>query len=127
MTDTLVLARWVIDERHPAASWPRAAAILLRQELEATLARFWAAAGWTGMADARSRHQFIALPACCRSADDTLATSLRHVWLRLTRACHGGTYELPPTREQLLAWAETIERFRAVAGPLPAVRPAITP
>jgi hypothetical protein len=138
MSDGLALARWVIDQRQPEASWPRAAAILLRQDLEKALADYWAAAGWAAMADARFRHQMIALPVCVRGGDDdlALAAAVRHVWLRLTRACHGGIYELAPTRDQLLAWADTIERFRAlaavsavaaVAASAPRARGAVTP
>ena len=39
MSAGLDLARWIIDERRPDGSCPRAAAILLRQHLEATMAR----------------------------------------------------------------------------------------
>ena len=39
MSAGLDLARWIIDEHRPDGSCPRAAAILLRQHLEATMAR----------------------------------------------------------------------------------------
>jgi hypothetical protein len=110
MSDGLTLARGVVDRRQPPTSWPRAAAILLRQELEAELGRYWAAAGCPQMGDARLRHQLIALTSLAGDGGN-LPAEIRHVWFRLTRASHGGTYELPPTGDQLLSWSATIERF----------------
>lgn len=118
MTTTVHLARWVIDERHPTDSWPRAAAVLLRQRLEDTMAEHWRAVGRPTMASARTRHQLIALGWYLPKAEggDRLAAEVRLVWLRLTLACHGGTYELPPTAEQLLTWADVVDRLSAVVG-----------
>jgi hypothetical protein len=79
--------------------------------------RHWSALGRPTMADAATRHQLIALPWCPpdRPELQALAAEVRHVWLRLTRACHGGSYDLPPGRDQLLAWADVLERFDEVA------------
>ena len=87
MSAGLDLARWIIDEHRPDGSCPRAAAILLRQHLEATMAR-----------------RRVALP----DVDDPLAAEVRHVWVQLTRASRGHFPGGSASREQLEAWAEVI-------------------
>ena len=81
---TVELARWVIDERHPTDCWPRAASVLLRQQLENTMAEHWRAIGRPTMANARTRHQLIAL-AWYLPEGGELAAELRHTWVQLTR------------------------------------------
>lgn len=114
MSEALQLATWVIEHRHPRSAWPRAAAILLRQHLEAVVAGHWHQHQAPGMASARQRNQLIALPTFSPGAED-LAEQLRLTWYQLTRACHGGAYQLAPSGDQLLAWAATIERFAAAS------------
>lgn len=111
------MARWVIDQRHPTDTWPRAAAILLRQHLELALAEHWRNGRYPTMADASLRSQLIALPSFVGDAD--LATRVRHVWFRLTRACHDGTYDLQPTASQLRGWADIVEAFEMATAVFP--------
>lgn len=71
----LTSARAVVQEPSivPAGVWGRAAAILARQGLEYALRRRWAAVNWPAMADAKMKHQLIALPTYCEGFAD-LAT-----------------------------------------------------
>jgi hypothetical protein len=84
----------------PATDRIAAAAILGRQAIEAAVASFWFRTGHPAMATVDSRVQFIALPVYLREPDG-LATEARHAWLRLTRLCHTGTYELRPNESEL--------------------------
>lgn len=115
----LALAAWIVESRHPASSWPRAAAILLRQHLEAVVADHWQQRGVPGMGEASQRHQLIALPCYCGGAEE-LAAQIRLTWYQLTRVCHGSAYQVVPTADQLLGWAGVIEQFatasRAMVG-----------
>lgn len=110
----LTSARAVVQEPSivPAGVWGRAAAILARQGLEYALRRRWAAVNWPAMADAKMKHQLIALPTYCEGFAD-LATEMRFIWAQLSNACHAGTYRLDPSPEQLLNWIDRIEHFES--------------
>lgn len=116
--DPLTLARAVVEDPGslPPGSWARAGAVLARQGLEEALALVWTFVDLPGMASAAMRHQLIALPSYAPCGDE-LARDVRHAWLLLTRACHAGTYDLPPTPEQLLGWIDTVDRFQRTCGP----------
>jgi hypothetical protein len=101
MSAGLDLARWIINEHRPDGSCPRAAAILLRQRLEATMAR----------------HRMA--PA---EVDDGLAGEVRHVWVQLTRASRGHFPAGSASREQLAAWAEVIARIEELPAGAPTFR-----
>ena len=101
MSAGLDLARWIIDEHRPDGSCPRAAAILLRQHLEATMAR-----------------RRVALP----EVDDQLAGQVRQVWVQLTRASRGHFPAGSANREQLEAWAEVIARLEELPAQTPTLR-----
>lgn len=91
----LDLARWILEERLADGPSSRAAALLLRQHLEATVARH--------------RQLLVGLP-CGVASDDCLAVEAREAWTRLRRACVGGC-DRPPSRQQLIEWAEVIVRL----------------
>ena len=103
MSAGLDLARWIIDEHRPDGSCPRAAAILLRHRLEATMARRRVTLG--GL-----RHD-----ECCATAlspdDEQLAGQVRAVWVQLTRATRREVPAGSVSRQQLEAWAEVIARL----------------
>lgn len=91
-----------------AGLWPRAAALLARQALEAALDEFWREKG-LALDDCSMRPQLICLPRFLE--DETLATSLGHAWSALTHACHHHPYELPPTAGELQQWIAITRRF----------------
>jgi hypothetical protein len=101
MSAGLDLARWIIDEHRPDGSCPRAAAILLRQHLEATMAR-----------------RRMALP----DVDDQLGREVRHVWVQLTRATRGHFPAGSTSREQLEAWADVIAQLEGLPAQAPTLR-----
>jgi hypothetical protein len=41
-------------------------------------------------------------------SDDGVARRAHHAWTALSRAAHFHPYELPPTREELVAWHEVV-------------------
>jgi hypothetical protein len=91
----LDVARCILDERLADGRSSRAAAILLRQHLEATVAR---------------HRQLIVGPPWGVPSDDCLAVEARDAWMRLRRACHGGC-DHPPSRQQLIQWADVLARL----------------
>lgn len=90
------------------SAWPRAAALLARQELEASLETFW---GETvlGMTRAPARARM----SCLRFYlhDEPLAADLTYTWTALTRATHHHPYELDPTRAEVLSLIEATRRI----------------
>jgi len=84
--------------------WPRAAALLARQALEAAMGELWA-----------SKRQAAALSGCsmrsqelCLTAYLDPGTASRAVYLlaALSRACHYHPYELAPTAAELTGWLD---------------------
>jgi hypothetical protein len=93
--------------------WPRAAAHLCRQALEASLAQWWAKR-LPGMENATMRAQLACLPTYL--TDDGLAGRVAYTWSGLSEACHHHVYELAPTATELSAWLDTAtELVEAVA------------
>jgi hypothetical protein len=85
--------------------WPRAAALLCRQSLEVALRTFWSLRG-RGTEVCSARAQLLCLG---RYLDDEALGRRAHLaWTALSRACHHHAYDLPPTREELLALCETV-------------------
>src|SRR5262245_19703890 len=102
--DVLAAARALLKraDRETAGLWPRAAALLARQALEAALDDFWRQKG-LALHDAPTRPQLI----CLRSyVDEAVAGRLHHAWAALSRACHHHPYELAPAADELAAWME---------------------
>jgi hypothetical protein len=114
MSAGLDVARWIIDERRPDGSCPRAAAILLRQRLEATMARRRVALG--------GPRPYESCAAMLLRDDERLAGQVRQVWVQLTRASHGHFPAGPASREQLAAWAEVIARIEELPAGAPTFR-----
>ena len=85
--------------------WPRAAVLLQRQALEVALKTYWSAKA-RGVEECSTRAQFLCLGSYLRN--EPVARRAHLAWTALSRAAHFHPYELPPTREELLAWHDTI-------------------
>ncbi len=81
--------------------WPRAAVLLQRQAMEVALKTFWSAKA-RGVEECSTRAQFLCLGSYLRN--EPVARRAHLAWTALSRAAHFHPYELPPTREELLAW-----------------------
>lgn len=106
-TDAAMLlkaAHVVIERRNQATRgvWPKAAALLGRQALEAAITeRFPSLAGAAG------RHRNLCLPYLL--GDDALARDLIQSWGALSHATHHHAYDLPPTAGELGRWLGAVE------------------
>ena len=85
--------------------WPRAAVLLQRQALEVALKTYWSAKA-RGVEECSTRAQFLCLGNYLR--DESIARRAHQVWAALSRAAHFHPYELPPTREELLRWHDSV-------------------
>ena len=84
--------------------WPRAAALLARQALEAAMAELWAANRQTvGLSASTLRSQELCLTAYL---DPGTASRAAYLFAALSRACHYHPYELPPTAAELTGWLD---------------------
>jgi hypothetical protein len=115
--DLLAAAR-DIQERPAAATaglWPRAAAFLARQALEAGLAQLWDSSPATaGLSRCTTRSQLACLPDVL---DAPTARRVAYVWAALTAACHHHAYELAPTAAELTSWFEALDELLARISP----------
>jgi hypothetical protein len=91
-----------------AGLWPRAAALLGRQALEAALADLWRRKR-LNLAACPGRIQLLCLPTYL--GDAALAGRAAHAWAALSHACHYRTYELAPTATELGAWLDVVAEF----------------
>jgi hypothetical protein len=98
-------------ETATAGLWPRAAALLARQALEATLTDLWRHRA-PGLEGCPMRAQLLCVEACLPHAAD-LGARARYAWSGLSRACHQHPYELPPTTTELSGWLSDVEAVRA--------------
>ena len=80
--------------------WPRAAVLLQRQALEVALKTYWSLKA-PGVEECSARAQLLCLGTYLR--DESIARRAHQAWTALSRAAHFHPYELPPTREELLA------------------------
>lgn len=105
-------AQWFMQQptRLTRGLWPRAAALLIRQALEAVLARFWQRFSY-GTEEASVHVQLISLRFYLHH-DPELASEIRWVWHRLSRACHAHPYELAPTLAELQGWIAAVTRLK---------------
>ncbi len=105
--DLLDTARELLSRSDANAKgiWPRAAAHLCRQSLEATLQEFWKAR-LPGLENMSMRAQLTCLSTYLD--DDALAGRVAYTWSALSRACHHHTYELAPTGVELDGWMDTV-------------------
>ncbi len=83
--------------------WPRAAAHLCRQALEASLAQWWTKR-LPGMETTSMRAQLVCLPTYLTT--DGLAGQVAYTWSGLSNACHHHVYELAPSATELAAWLD---------------------
>lgn len=86
--------------------WPRAAVLLQRQALEVALKTYWSLKA-PGVEECSARAQLLCLGTYLR--DESIARRAHQAWTALSRAAHFHPYELPPTREELLAWQEVVQ------------------
>jgi hypothetical protein len=94
--------------QRPGASldgiWPRAAALLARQALEAAMAELRAANRQAaGLSAATMRSQELCLTAYL---DPATASRITYLLAALSRACHYHPYELAPTAAELTSWLD---------------------
>jgi hypothetical protein len=97
--------------------WPRAAALLARQALEAAMAELWAANRQAvGLFAATMRSQELCLTAYL---DPATASRITYLLAALSRACHYHSYELAPTAAELTSWldqaAQTLTQIQAAS------------
>jgi hypothetical protein len=84
--------------------WPRAAALLARQALEAAMAELWASKPQAAdMSRCTMRSQLLCLTAYL---DPGTASRAAYVFAALSRACHYHPYELAPTAAELTSWLD---------------------
>ena len=126
MSNSQALLDWArAVAAHPelgvAGAWPRAAALLGRQALEAGLDEFWMRQ-LPQMREASRATQLSCLEQFLRDHD--LVSGIRTAWGALSRACHHHPYELAPTAHELEHWfvavgnlVERLAESEAVAVP----------
>lgn len=104
--DLLAAARSMVEQRDAATRgvWPRAAALLARQALEAAILRLE-----PDLADATGRDRLLCLPELLDDAE--LAGRASWAWGALSRATHHHAYDLPPTAEELDTLFRVVERL----------------
>ncbi len=105
-----------IETAATAGLWPRAAALLARQSLEAAMARLWAATA-PGLERTSGRCQVLCVGTLL--GDPDLGGRVTLAWNVLSEACHHRVYRLPPTASELerafeAAW-DLAEAAEAVA------------
>jgi len=106
--DLLTAARAMVERptTTTAGLWPRAAALLARQSLEAALDQLWESSPETsGLAGCTMRTQLTCLPAYL---DPVAAHEISYVWASLSEACHYHPYELAPTAAELASWIHSV-------------------
>ena len=108
--EILDLARSLVRRADPSTAglWPRAAAFLARQALEAGILGLW-------------RRRALDLEGCSMGAqliclrtylgDAELAARAGHAWSALNRACHVNDYELAPTAWELEEWFSVVREL----------------
>ena len=111
--EILASARSLLDRASTETSglWPRAAVLLQRQALEVALKTYWSFKA-PGVEECSTRAQFLCLGTYLRSSSglpaEDVARRAHQAWAALSRAAHFHPYDLPPTREELLAWDEVV-------------------
>jgi cytochrome c5 len=116
-SELLASARDLIERPDATAVgvWPRTAALLTRQALEAAVDAQWAVTSETaGMDRATMRSQLICLPSY---ADEAVARQIAFTYAALTGACHFHPYELAPTAGELSRWISDVEKLLTQLAP----------
>ncbi len=95
MTELIAHARGLLEEstRGTVSAWPRAAALLARQQIEGALTAYW-----HGREPSLQRMNMRVQLACLQvyASDTQLASDAAWAWYALTRATHHHPYELDP-------------------------------
>jgi hypothetical protein len=114
--ELLAAARELMTRAEPATAglWPRAAALLGRQALEAALDDLWGRKH-LDLASCPMRIQLLCLPTYLGNA--ALAARAAHAWSSLSHACHHRDYELAPTALELATWLDVVAEIVAVGAP----------
>jgi hypothetical protein len=103
----LLAAARVLMQRPDASAagiWPRAAALLARQAIEAAMEELWAAKRQAaGLSGSTMRSQVLCLTAYL---DRGTASRAAYLLAALSQACHYHPYELAPTAAELLGWLD---------------------
>lgn len=92
--------------------WPRAAAHLCRQALEAVVREFWKKR-LPGLETTSMRAQLACLPVYL---NDELAGRVAYAWSAMSNACHHHVYELAPSAHELVSWLVTTEELASHIG-----------
>ena len=118
--ELLEVARGLMRRAEPSTAglWPRAAALLARRALEATVLGLWQRLT-LDLSGCSMRAQLICLRTYLEE-DAELAARAGHAWSALNRACHHHTYELAPTAWELDAWFSVVGELIEKVGPHPA-------
>ena len=108
--ELLELARGLVRRADPSTAglWPRAAAFLALQALEASLLGLWQRRT-LDLEGCSMRAQLICLRTYLGDAE--LAARAGHAWSALNRACHHHTYELAPTASELDGWFSVVDEL----------------
>ena len=104
----LLTSAGLLIDRHSTDTrglWPKAAVLLVRQALEVAVKTYWSAKA-PGAEECSCRAQLLCLGPYV--GDEALARRASQAWAELSAAAHVHPYELPPTREELLGWMETV-------------------
>ena len=106
-----------IDDAATAGLWPRAAALLGRQGLEAAMDALFIKVA-PGLQHASGRCKVLCVGELLNNRE--LGGRVALTWNTLSEACHHRVYDLPPTSAELTAALETVwaladavERLRA--------------
>jgi hypothetical protein len=91
-----------------AGLWPRTAALLGRQALEAVLDELWRRKR-LDLASCPTRIQLLCLPTYLGNAP--LAARVAHAWASLSHACHHRGYDLAPTAGELKTSLAIVEEL----------------
>jgi hypothetical protein len=107
--EILTMAQGLLERTDAATGglWPRAAALLARQGLEARLDAYWSEKG-VALGECSTSAQLI----CLRHfVDGKSAGRMAHAWAALTKACHQHPYELAPTVSEVASWIAAAREF----------------
>jgi hypothetical protein len=122
--ELLAAARALIQrpDAPTAGIWPRAAALLARQAIQAAMAEMWAAQRQAADLSGSSMRSHV----LCLTAYLDRGTASRAAYLlaALSEACHYHPYELAPTAAELVGWldetAQLVTRMQEARGAEPA-------
>jgi hypothetical protein len=112
--EILAMAENVMSRATPATVglWPRAAALLARQALEAALDEYWQRRGLPDLAACGTRQQLI----CLREyVDAETAGKVYEAWATLSHMCHHHPYDLAPTAGELALAMSVVPSLAGIA------------